>query len=93
MQLTVLFFLTFISSHLFAQTDIQISVVDDNGKGIEFKNRKDIFRPGYSTKKRGWGLGLSLSKRIIKEYHKGKIFVKQSGLNQGTTFLITLNKN
>jgi two-component sensor histidine kinase len=66
--------------------------IEDNGKGIEFKNRKDIFRPGYSTKKRGWGLGLSLAKRIIEEYHKGKIFVKQSVINQGTTFLISLNK-
>jgi len=64
----------------------------DNGKGIEFKNRKDIFRPGYSTKKRGWGLGLSLAKRIIQEYHNGKLILKQSIINQGTTFLITLKK-
>ncbi len=66
--------------------------VTDNGKGIEMKRRKDIFRPGYSTKRRGWGLGLSLSKRIIETYHKGKIFVKSSTPNQGTTFKIILKK-
>lgn len=66
--------------------------VTDNGKGIDLKNRKDIFRPGYSTKKRGWGLGLSLSKRIIEGYHKGKIFVKSSSVGQGTTFKILLKK-
>jgi hypothetical protein len=52
--------------------------VTDTGKGIDPRFHKDVFRPGYSTKKRGWGLGLSLSKRIIEEYHKGKLFVKQS---------------
>lgn len=66
--------------------------VTDNGKGIERNRRKDIFRPGYSTKRRGWGLGLSLSKRIIEEYHKGKIFVKSSLPEQGTVFLIRLKK-
>ncbi len=66
--------------------------VSDNGKGIDLKHRKDVFRPGYSTKRRGWGLGLSLSKRIIEDYHKGKIFVKHSVLNEGTTFQITLLK-
>lgn len=65
--------------------------VADNGKGIDSKRRKDIFRPGYSTKRRGWGLGLSLSKRIIEEYHKGKIFVKSSTLNEGTIFKIIIN--
>lgn len=69
---------------------IEIEIAD-NGKGIDAKNRKDIFRPGYSTKRRGWGLGLSLSKRIIEEYHKGKIFVKSSALNEGTVFKIILN--
>lgn len=64
--------------------------VTDNGKGIEYKSRKDIFRPGYSTKRRGWGLGLSLSKRIIENYHSGKIFVKDSVINSGTTFKIVL---
>ncbi|MCH7826893.1 MAG: HAMP domain-containing histidine kinase [Bacteroidetes bacterium] len=62
----------------------------DNGKGIDMKRRKDVFRPGYSTKRRGWGLGLSLSKRIIENYHKGKIFVKNSSPGQGTTFKIIL---
>jgi signal transduction histidine kinase len=66
--------------------------VSDNGKGIDLKNRKDVFRPGYSTKKRGWGLGLSLTKRIIEDYHKGKIFVKSSIINEGTTFQIILKK-
>ncbi len=64
--------------------------VHDNGKGIDHKRKKDIFRPGYSTKRRGWGLGLSLSKRIIEDYHKGKIFVKQTAINEGTTFKILL---
>jgi hypothetical protein len=64
--------------------------VSDNGKGIEHKHRKDVFRPGYSTKKRGWGLGLSLSKRIIENYHNGKIFVKNSVIDEGTTFRIVL---
>lgn len=66
--------------------------VTDNGKGIDLKRRKDVFRPGYSTKKRGWGLGLSLSKRIIEEYHSGKIFVSNSVPGEGTTFKIILDK-
>lgn len=66
--------------------------VADNGKGIDLKRRKDVFRPGYSTKKRGWGLGLSLSKRIIEGYHGGKIFVKASIPNEGTVFKIQLKK-
>lgn len=66
--------------------------VTDNGKGIDLKRRKDVFRPGYSTKTRGWGLGLSLSKRIIEEYHAGKIFVSNSIPGEGTTFKIILNK-
>jgi signal transduction histidine kinase len=66
--------------------------VSDNGKGIDLRRRKDVFRPGYSTKKRGWGLGLSLSKRIIEGYHGGKIFVKNSSPVEGTTFKILLKK-
>jgi signal transduction histidine kinase len=66
--------------------------VSDNGKGIDIRRRKDVFRPGYSTKKRGWGLGLSLSKRIIEGYHGGKIFVKNSVPGEGTTFKILLEK-
>lgn len=64
--------------------------ISDNGKGIESGRKKDVFRPGFSTKKRGWGLGLSLSKRIIEDYHKGKIFVKNSVIDEGTTFKIIL---
>ncbi len=67
--------------------------VSDSGKGIEMKRRKDVFRPGYSTKKRGWGLGLSLSKRIIEGYHGGKIFVKSSKPGEGTTFKIVLKSS
>jgi signal transduction histidine kinase len=66
--------------------------VTDNGKGIEKIYKKDIFRPGFSTKRRGWGLGLSLSKRIIDEYHKGKLTVLESSPEKGTTFRIKLNK-
>ncbi len=66
--------------------------VSDNGKGIDLRRRKDVFRPGYSTKKRGWGLGLSLSKRIVEGYHGGKIFVKNSAPGEGTTFKIVLKK-
>jgi two-component system, sporulation sensor kinase D len=64
--------------------------VSDTGKGIPKNQHKVIFRPGYTTKKRGWGLGLSLTKRIVDEYHRGKIFVKQSEVNKGTTFRILL---
>ncbi len=64
--------------------------VSDTGKGIAKNQFKTIFRPGYTTKKRGWGLGLSLTKRIIENYHKGKIFVKQSEPSVGTTFRILL---
>ncbi len=66
--------------------------VTDNGKGIDIKKRNEIFRPGYSTKRRGWGLGLSLSKRIIEDYHKGKIFLKSSVIGKGSTFQILLKK-
>lgn len=73
-----------------AKNKVEIDV-SDTGKGIDINRRKDIFRPGYSTKRRGWGLGLSLSKRIIEEYHKGKIYVKTSSLGGGTTFKIILS--
>lgn len=66
--------------------------ISDSGKGIPRNMFKTIFNPGYSSKQRGWGLGLSLSKRIIREYHKGKIFVKSSTIGKGTTFRIILNK-
>jgi signal transduction histidine kinase len=74
------------------KSTVEIEVAD-TGKGIDIKRRKDIFRPGYSTKRRGWGLGLSLSKRIIEDYHKGKIFVKNSIPDEGTVFKIVLNKD
>jgi signal transduction histidine kinase len=66
--------------------------VTDTGKGIQRSNQKDIFNPGFTSKKRGWGLGLSLSQRIIQDYHKGRIFVKQSVIDKGTTFRISLKK-
>ena len=66
--------------------------VTDTGKGILGKNIGNVFKPGFTTKKRGWGLGLSLSKRIIEQYHKGQIFVKHSEINKGTTFTIILKK-
>ena len=65
--------------------------VVDNGKGIAANKFKTIFKPGYTTKKRGWGLGLSLVKRIIENYHNGKIYVKSSDLGKGTRFRIELN--
>jgi signal transduction histidine kinase len=66
--------------------------VTDTGKGIAKQNISKVFKPGFTTKKRGWGLGLSLSKRIIAQYHKGEIFVKQSEQGKGTTFRIVLKK-
>jgi hypothetical protein len=66
--------------------------ISDTGKGIPKSNFKIVFEPGFTTKERGWGLGLSLCKRIIENYHGGKIFVKNSELNKGTTFRIVLNK-
>ncbi len=64
--------------------------IQDTGKGIAPSKQKTVFKPGYTTKKRGWGLGLSLAKRIIEEYHNGKVFVKESGIDKGTTFRIVL---
>lgn len=66
--------------------------VTDTGKGMQRSAFKEIFKPGYTSKKRGWGLGLSLARRIIEDYHKGKIFVKSSVVGQGTTFRVALNK-
>lgn len=64
--------------------------VSDNGKGIRKKNLQTVFKPGFTTKSRGWGLGLSLAKRIVEEYHGGKIYVKSSEIGKGTTFRIEL---
>ena len=85
------------------QGTITISIAENNkwitldvhntGKGIHKSNIRHIFRAGYSTKKRGWGLGLSLSKRIIKTYHKGKIFLKNTDSVNGTTFTILLKSD
>lgn len=66
--------------------------VTDTGKGIAAQNIGKVFKPGFTTKKRGWGLGLTLSKRIIEQYHQGKLFVKHSEPGKGTTFRIVLNK-
>lgn len=66
--------------------------VTDTGKGISKQNVSNVFKPGFTTKKRGWGLGLSLSKRIIEQYHKGDLFVKNSEPGKGTTFRIVLKK-
>ena len=70
--------------------DQAVILVKDTGKGIPRKNFKTVFNPGYTTKKRGWGLGLTLVKRIVEEYHGGRIYVKDSELGKGTTFCITL---
>ena len=67
--------------------------VADNGKGIRKKDVKNVFTPGFTTKKRGWGLGLSLAKRIVEEYHHGRIFVKSSEVGVGTVFRIELKKH
>ncbi len=75
------------------KNDEVIIDVKDTGKGIDKRKFKVVFTPGFTTKKRGWGLGLSLAKRIIEEYHGGKIFVKQSELNVGTVFRIILIEN
>ena len=72
-------------------TNIVIDVTD-TGKGISAQNVRKVFKPGFTTKKRGWGLGLSLSKRIIEQYHQGKLFVKHSEPGKGTTFRIILDK-
>ncbi len=66
--------------------------ISDTGKGVPSNKFKTIFKPGYTTKKRGWGLGLSLVKRIVENYHKGKIYVKSSELDKGTVFRIEINQ-
>lgn len=73
------------------QHNIKMTVAD-TGKGMPKKLYKQIFKPGFTTKKRGWGLGLSLSKRIVEDYHNGKIYVKKSEIGKGTTFQIVLDK-
>lgn len=76
-----------------AQTAERVYIdVEDTGKGIAKGHFQSVFSPGFTTKKRGWGLGLSLAKRIVESYHKGRIFVKHSELGKGTTFRIELRK-
>ena len=81
-----------ITLHLDETADKAIIEVTDTGKGIRKKDLRNVFRPGFTTKKRGWGLGLSLAKRIVEEYHKGRIYVKSSEPGRGTTFRIELRK-
>ncbi|MCX4331515.1 MAG: ATP-binding protein [Muribaculaceae bacterium] len=79
-----------ISINTFAEAGNAVIEVSDTGKGIVRKDFKTVFNPGYTTKKRGWGLGLTLAKRIVDEYHHGRIFVKDSEPGRGTTFRIQL---
>jgi hypothetical protein len=81
--------LTFVVTKSETQVIVDIS---DTGKGIATNKFKTVFKPGYSTKQRGWGLGLSLVKRIVEEYHNGKIYVASSEVGKGTTFRVVLNK-
>lgn len=81
-----------ISAHIFSENGKIIIDVEDNGKGIPKSKFKTIFNPGFTTKKRGWGLGLSLVKRIVEEYHHGKIFVKKSEIGKGTTIRIQIKE-
>ena len=78
-----------ISSNIKTNNEIQI-IIKDDGIGVKLKNQKKIFNSGYSSKRKGWGLGLSLSKRIIVQYHNGKIFIKESEINEGTSIEINL---
>lgn len=82
-----------ITLHIEETTERVIIDVSDTGKGIKKKNIRNVFKPGFTTKKRGWGLGLSLAKRIVEEYHNGRIFVKSSEVGKGTTFRIELKDN
>lgn len=81
-----------ISAHVYEESRYICFDISDTGKGIPSSKHKTVFKPGYSTKTRGWGLGLSLSKRIVQEYHGGKIFVKKSEPGKGTTFTVKLPK-
>lgn len=77
---------------LLEEDDIVAIEVADTGKGIKKKDIKNVFRPGFTTKQRGWGLGLSLAKRIVEQYHHGHIYVKDSEVGRGTTFRIEMRK-
>lgn len=82
-----------ISATVFEDNDFVYIDIEDTGKGIPASKFRTVFKPGYSTKKRGWGLGLSLTQRIVKNYHNGKVFVKESEVGKGTTFRIQLPKD
>ena len=79
-----------ITFSLFQEGNRVVVEVTDTGKGIRKKDIKNVFAPGFTTKQRGWGLGLSLARRIVEDYHKGSIYVKSSELGKGTTFRIEL---
>ncbi len=80
-----------ISTGLMESKSSQVFIdIADDGRGISPQNRRRIFKPGFSTKKRGWGLGLNLAKRIVEEFHRGKLFVKESKIDEGTTMRIIL---
>ena len=79
-----------IDIRVFSEKNKAVIEVADTGKGIPPRNRRRVFKPGYTTKKRGWGLGLTLAKRIVEQYHRGHIFVKDSTPGRGTTFRIEL---
>ncbi len=81
----------FINVKIKQQPGHAIIDISDTGKGISKQNIAKVFKPGFSTKKRGWGLGLSLAKRIIENYHNGQLYVKASELGKGTTFRVVLN--
>lgn len=74
----------------FRGPNMAIAEITDSGKGIQRKNFKAVFKPGFTTKKRGWGLGLTLAKRIVEDYHNGRIYIKWSEVGKGTTFRIEL---
>ena len=78
--------------HISENEQVALIDISDNGKGIPKSAFKRIFKPGYTTKKTGWGLGLSLAKRIIEEYHDGKIFVRNSEIGKGSSIRIVMKK-
>lgn len=81
-----------ITLNVYELDEFVIIEVEDTGRGIPKSKYREVFAPGFTTKERGWGLGLSLAKRIVEEYHKGRIYVKHSELNKGTIFRIELKK-
>ncbi|MBP5708569.1 MAG: ATP-binding protein, partial [Bacteroidales bacterium] len=82
-----------ISYAVFDEDNNVIIDISDTGKGLSKKAFKTIFKAGYTTKKHGWGLGLSLARRVIEDFHNGKLFVKESEIGKGTTIRIVLKKS